>query len=239
MKLKVSSTNFYVKNPHPYADAQFLTSYGIDFGGIQEGHSGNAEAIKRAIRHNYTTYWKTSDNKDLQLAYLDVPIIVSHRLRILKTWARQLSQRAEVRNIGAPRAATATRVIKEGKKITFINTHLNAGVQNVKTKQPLSTRIRRVAEYVKSMVILEIMIRRAQARGDLVVLTGDLNFSEQKSGVWKFSPQALFKRTGLRYKNHHLDYIAYSKAFTAGILKIIPTTKTGSDHPWLILDLTI
>lgn len=239
MRLKVSSSNFYVGNKQPQKDAHFLADLGCDISGIQEGHSGNAQDIQRALHKTHVTYWKVGKDEQKNFAFLDVPVVYRKSgLHIIREWARQVSARAQVKNIGMQRAATAVRFEKMGHTVTFINTHLNAAVQNRTTKEPLSTKIARVAAYVQSIIVLEVMIRNAQKRGDLVVLVGDLNFSPQKSGVWKFSPQALFKRTGLHYRVAHIDYIAFSPEFKPSNFTEIPTSKTGSDHPWITLDLT-
>lgn len=238
MRLKVSTSNFYVGNKQPEKDAHFLASKNCDISGIQEGHSGNAVAIRHALKKTHHTYWGDSKDASKAFAMLDVPVVFPKSLDVTKTWARQISARAQSENIGMPRAATAVRFNKGGKTVTFINTHTNAAVQNRNTKQPLSKSIKRVAEYIAGMVVLDRMIKKAKKRGDLVVLVGDLNY-RTGGGVWKFSPEALFKRNNLRFKVKGLDYIGYSKVFKASNLTEIPTTATGSDHPWLTLELNV
>lgn len=237
MRLKIGTANMYVGNKQPYKDAQLLND--LDLVGFQEGHSGNAEAVRASLRQTHFTFWGKRKDAEKTFAMLDVPIAISRRLHLVKTWARLISHRAQKRNIGMPRAATAARVEKGGYMVTFINTHTNAGVQGQnpdRTHLPL--KIKRVAEYVAGMIVLEAMIRNAIRRGDLVVLVGDLNYRKYDAGIWKFSPRALFERTGLRYRQEGLDYIAYSRKFKLVEFKVIPTTRTGSDHPWLVAELT-
>lgn len=239
MILKVGSANFFVNNRNPQRDAKFLAKLGCDVVGVQEGHSGNAAAIKKAIGNTHIVHWGKRKDAYRSFAMLDTPVVVHRRLDVIKLWARLVSNRAEKRNIGMQRAATAVRFRKDGKTVTFINVHLNAAVQNKLTKKPRSRKIKRVGEYVKSMIVVEAMIVRAKARGDLVVVVGDFNFSRQKKNPWKYSPQAMFARQGLKFKSRHLDYIAYSKEFTPSGFTVIPASRTGSDHPWLTLTLSL
>lgn len=236
--VRVSTSNFYVGNPHPAADAKLLASFGCDVSGIQEGHSGNAQAIKESLARTHITFWGKSKNEGKQFAYLDVPVVYPKGLDVLRSWARQISKRAQKKNIGMPRAATAVRFKKNGKTYTFINTHTNAGIRG---KNPnrlhLPVKIKRVAEFVAGMIVLETMIRNAQRRGDYVILVGDLNYRVEKKGVWKFSPQGLFQRTKLKFHSAGLDYIAYSRNLEISNINEIPASRTGSDHPWLVADL--
>lgn len=224
-------------NNQPVKDALFLPTLHCDLYGIQEGQGGNAQKIRNTLKNIYTTFWGTSANKDIQRAMIDVPVVVDKDVNILKMWARKVCDRSQEKNTGAPRAATLVRLARRGKTVTFINTHLNAGVQDPRTKLPFSIKIKRIYEYTRSIIVLEFMIRAAQSRGDLVVVVGDLNYSVQKSGIWKFSPQALFNRTKLNFRSHNYDYIAFSKQFEANDFTVIPRSKTGSDHDWLTLVL--
>jgi endonuclease/exonuclease/phosphatase family metal-dependent hydrolase len=233
MKLKVASANFYYQNKQPKKDALFLASLGVDVAGIQEGTGGNAQDIKEALDHRYDTFWRKDTDRDKQKAYLDVPVTFKKSLKVYKTWARMISKRSQKKDIGMPRAATVVRFEKEGYDVTFINTHCNAAVQNRTTKQPLSRKIRRVTEYVAGMIVLEQMVRNAKKRGDLVILVGDLNYREQQRGVWKFSPQAMFERTGLKYRDNGLDYIAFDAKFKISDFDVVTQNRTGSDHDWL------
>lgn len=230
--MRIATANFYVGNTQPRKDAEQLRSLGVDVAGIQEGHSGNAYAIRDALKNDYHVF---IGGKAIE--QLDTPVLLSKNFKAKKSWTRLISKRSQKENIGMPRTATAVRFEANGKKWCIINTHTNAAVQNRNTLAPLSTKIRRVAEYVAGMIVLETMIRNALRRDDFVVVTGDLNFRTVKTGVWKFSPQALFSRTGLKFVNRGLDYLAYSPNLEVDNLKVIEPVKGGHDHPWLIVDL--
>ena len=238
--MRVSTSNFYVGNKQPRKDAAFLLQQGIDLGGIQEGH-GNAKDIeavaKTAGTHN--VFWGSGKDAEKDFATLDVPVVYRKTLKVKRIWTRLISHRAQVKNIGMPRAATAIRFFHNNQSYTFINTHTNAAVQNRNTGEPLSTKINRVVEYIAGMVVLQAMITNAKRRGDHVILTGDLNYRVRRPGatIWQHSPQALFAANKMTYVNSGLDYIAYTGGLVASNFKIIPTTQTGSDHPWLVVDL--
>jgi hypothetical protein len=235
--IKVATANWYYRNQRPQRDAHLLASYGVDSAGIQEGHGGNAQDIRTALHQNYITWWGTPEDPEKAYAALDVPISIKKSFHIERFWFRQISARAQKKDIGMPRAATVVRFRKDGVWYSHINTHTNAAVQGRDpSKLHLSLTIRRVMEYVKGMIVLEEMINNAKKRGDKVILTGDLNYKLTRAGIWKYSPAGLFKRTGMRFKNNGLDYIAYH-GLKCVRLQTIPTTHTGSDHPWLVATL--
>jgi len=237
MNLRVASANWYYANKQPVRDAHFLVNFDPDIVGVQEGHGGNAQDIKNALKGTHETFWGKPADKAKAYGALDVPVFYKKRLKVIRRWSRQVSKRASVKDLGMPRAATIVRFEKDGVNVTFVNTHLNAAVQGSAGK-PLTAKIKRVFEFIQSIIVLEAIIRRAQRRGDLVVVVGDMNFRKTNAGVWKFSPIGLFNRTKLNYREVGLDYIAFSKRFKASNFKVIPTSQTGSDHPWLLLDLS-
>ena len=230
--MRIATANFYVGNTQPRKDAEQLRSLGVDVACIQESHSHNTNAIRDALKNDYRVYVGGNTIQEQ-----DSPILIHKKFKVKKFWNRQISKRAQVKNIGMPRTASVIRFDNNDKKWCVINTHTNAAVQNRNTGAPLSTKIKRVAEYVAGMIVLETMIRNALRRDDFVVVTGDLNYRVVKTGVWKFSPQGLFSRTKLKFVNRGLDYVAYSSNLEVDNLKVIPPVKGGHDHPWLIVDL--
>lgn len=238
MRLKVSSNNFYVGNKQADDDAVLLGSHNVHLAGIQEGYRRGGRALQRKLRKTHKTFWRKAKNADRQMAFGEVPVVYDKDLDVIKTWARLISKRAQEKNIGMPRAATAVRFRKGGETVTFINTHCNAAVQNRKTKKPFARRIPRVNQYVKGMIILELMVRNAKRRGDLVVLVGDLNYRTVSGKPWRFSPQAMFKRTKMNYVHQGVDYIAYSSEFKVEKFYRLQKHRHGGDHPWLFAVLT-
>lgn len=233
--MRIATCNFFVGNKQPERDAKKLASYNVDVAGIQEGHSGNVGAIKRTINDKYRTIVG-----GVAIEKQDSAVVINRKHHILKWWVRQISKRSQAENIGMPRTATAVRFKSEKKVWTVINTHTNAAVQNRTTGEPLPLRIRRVAEFVAGMIILEAMIRKAKKDSNYVVLTGDLNYRVRQAGkpVWKFSPEDLFRRTKMDFFNQGLDYIAWSRNLEKkGPANVIDASEHGGDHPWIIVDL--
>ena len=231
--VRVSSNNFYVGNQQPEKDARFLRSFKCHVSGIQEGHSGNVEAIRRAIGNTHSVrYGDTFEGKD-------VPVVYPSGLHVLSFKSRRVSKRAEVKNIGMPRAASVLRFKVNGEVFCFINTHLNAAVQNRETNEPLSRQIPRVFEYTRSIVQIEMIIRRAKKRGEHVILVGDLNYRSVPGGMdWFYSPHQMFKRVGMRYRSERLDYIAWTKGLNLDSYRTVPQTMHGADHPWLFANFS-
>lgn len=231
--MRIATANFYVGNTRVAEDAKALAALKPDVVGIQEGHSGNVAKIKATISQQYRVL--VGGNS---IEAQDTPVAVSRNHKVLKWWTRRISKRSQKENIGMPRTATEVRIKDEDAKTwAVINTHTNAAVQNRETKQPLPKTIRRVAEFIAGMIVLEAMIRRAKKECNYVVLTGDLNYRVVKTGIWKFSPQALFARTKMDFVVEGLDYIAFSRNLRVKNKRVIPPVKGGHDHPWILVDL--
>jgi hypothetical protein len=231
--IKVSTANFYVGNQRKEHAAAVLGSLNCHAAGVQEAHGGNVFAIKKVLGKSHAIHMGT--NREGKTDVLNV--IDKKKVKVLRHWKRQISARAEVKDIGMPRTAVITRFEYLGQKYTFINTHTNAGVQSRTTRKPLSMRIRRVAQFAKGTMVLEGIVRKAQLRGDIVIIVGDLNYRQQRGKGWKFSPQALFNRTRLDFITTGIDYVAFSKKLKLAKKEVIGMDKTGSDHPWLVVTL--
>lgn len=232
--VKVASANFYVGNTQPQKDAKFLRSFDFDVAGVQEGHSGNIEAIRAAIGDTHNVrFGDTFEGKD-------VPVVFPKKLNVKSFKSRRVSKRAEVKNIGMPRAASILRFKKDGQTYCFINTHLNAAVQNRETDKPLSRQIPRVFEYTRSIVALELIIRRAKKRGEHVILVGDLNYRSVPGGNdWFYSPHKMFKRVGMTYRDERLDYVAWTGRLKLETYRLVRQTQHGADHPWIIASFSV
>lgn len=231
--VKVASANFYVGNTQPQKDAKFLRSFDFDVAGVQEGHSGNIEAIRAAIGDTHRVrFGNTFEGKD-------VPVVFPKKLNVLSFKSRQISKRAEVKNIGMPRAASIIRFKKDGQTYCFINTHLNAAVQGPEGRHGRMS-LKRVYEYTRSIIALEAIIRRAKRRGEHVILVGDLNYRSVPLGnEWFFSPHKMFKRVGMTYRDERLDYVAWTGRLRLETYRLVRQTQHGADHPWIIASFSV
>lgn len=172
----------------------------------------------------------------------EVPILLRKKKRFLGQGAELISYRTrkDNRGIAPDRYLTWVRYKHGGRNYCLINLHPNAAVQNRATGNVLNTSMARVKQYLKSMRALEREIKQQRADGYIVVVTGDLNFrvKTQDGKPWKWSPEAVFARTGLDYYAVGLDYIAWDKKnLRRKRVRTIPVSRTGSDHPWIVANL--
>lgn len=204
--------------------------------GLQEAWTADDDLL-RAMRDEYLLFSGGPAGKSGQ----EVPVLLSKKARYIGDGAYLVSDRVSPDNKGiAPdRYLTWVRFEWKGVKYAIINMHPNAAVQNRDTGAPLSRKIKRVREFIRSMKELEEEIQSQKADGYVPVVTGDLNY-RVRPGVtlWKWSPAAVFKRNGLAFHAEGLDYIAWQATKLGKIrVNVIPASQTGSDHPWLVADL--
>jgi hypothetical protein len=118
-----------------------------------------------------------------------------------------------------------------------MNTHWNAAIQDRPTG-----RIKDVAR-ARAMNLagarLENEIKRMLSAGREGFVTGDFNYrgEKQASEDWYWSPENIFERTRMHYRNVGLDWIAWTNGMVRlGPIEVIQPNEGGnqSDHPWLI-----
>lgn len=235
--MRIVSANLYVGSKQKLKDARILDGLNAVAYGLQEAAYGTDE-VMRVMRDEYHLFAGSEAGKSGS----EVPILLRKKgTTYLGDGAYLVSNRVRPNNKGiAPdRYLTWVRYEFSGKKYVIINMHPNAAVQNRNTGKPLRKKLKRVREYIKSMKELEEEIKSQRADGFIPIVTGDLNYRVRKGvTLWKWSPAAVFKRNNLDYINTGLDYVAYDKNRLAKRRsKIIPTSKTGADHPWIVADL--
>lgn len=126
------------------------------------------------------------------------------------------------------------------RKTAHINTHWNAAIQDRPTgRLKASARSKAMNNAGRR---LEAVIRLLLMQGYDVIVTGDFNYRSDKdaSRAWYYSPENIFKRTGLKWHNDGLDWIAWSKGLKKKNIKTIQPGHDGnrSDHPWFIGDFS-
>lgn len=235
--MRIVSANLYVGSKQKLKDARILDGLNAVAYGLQEATYGTDE-VMRVMRDEYHLFAGSEAGKSGS----EVPILLRKRgVTYLGDGAYLVSNRVRPNNKGiAPdRYLTWVRYEFGGKKYVIINIHPNAAVQNKKTGKFLSKKIKRVREYIKSMKELEEEIKAQKADGFIPIVTGDLNFRDIKSAAFvRWSPTAVFKRNGMEFQAVGLDYVAWdSRRLTKKRLKVIQSSQTGSDHPWIVVDL--
>lgn len=235
--MRIVSANLYVGSKQKSKDAKRLDSLNAVAYGLQEANTGTDEVL-RVMRDEYHLFAAAEAGKSGR----EVPVLLRKRgVKYLGDGAYLISHRDRPNNKGiAPdRYLTWVRYEFQGKKYCLINLHPNAAVQNKKTGRFLSKKIKRVREYIKSMKELEEEIKAQKADGFIPIVTGDLNFRDIKAAALvRWSPVAVFKRNNMDFQAVGLDYVAWDRRrLTKRKMKIIQASQTGSDHPWIVLDL--
>lgn len=127
-----------------------------------------------------------------------------------------------------------------GTKWVIMETHLNAGIQSMKSGDLLTSAdaIQREKAYIKSVSLLEVITRSYMDQyNGRVILMGDFNMIPKGDGLsWNFSPAALFRRLDMRWVNDRVIYMAWGKGLNMYRHKVIPahSPQNASDHAWIV-----
>lgn len=235
--MKIVSANLYVGSKQKLKDARILDRLNAVAYGLQEATYGTDE-VMRVMQDEYHLFAGSEAGKSGS----EVPILLRKKgTTYLGDGAYLVSNRVRPDNKGvAPdRYLTWVRFEFRGKKYVLINMHPNAAVQNKKTGRFLSKKIKRVREYIKSMKELEEEIKAQKADGFIPIVTGDLNFRNIKAAALvHWSPTSVFNRNGMNFHAVGLDYVAWdSRRLSKKRIRVIPRSRTGSDHPWIVANL--
>jgi len=235
--MRIVSANLYVGSKQKLKDAQTLRDLNGVAYGLQEAWVGDDE-VMRVMGKTYDLFQGEQAGKSGQEV---AALLRKSGVTYLGDGAYLISDRVDPSNKGiAPdRYLVWVRYEYRGKKYCLINLHPNAAVQNKETGKFLPKKIARVREYIKSMKELEEEIVAQKADGFIPIVTGDLNFRNIKlAAAVRYSPTAIFKRNGMDFQAVGLDYVAWdSRRLTKKGLKVIQSSQTGSDHPWVVVDL--
>lgn len=231
--MKIASINIYAGNKQLAKDIRTIKSLDLDVFGVQEA-SRRFNMLANGFDRGYRVFAPKSSIRGAK----DCTTFVSRRLKVVAHSTKIISQAAAPKRVAPARWLTAVVVEEGGERYAFLNVHLHASIQNRRTGNPLNAR--RVNQYIKGIQEIERQIGAYQKAGYKVIVVGDFNyriFKVRAFRLWRYSPQSLFERCGLQFISDKLDYIAFSKSLKIKSRKNIPTSQTGADHPWLILDL--
>lgn len=235
--MRVASVNIYVANKQLQADLKRLKSLGLVAIGMQETHKRYADIVK-GLSDTFDEYSADRDSAGGR-APQDCTIFLHKKATYLGHGAYQVSEQVGDSGIAAARWLVWVRFQWNGHKYALLNVHLNAAIQNRKTGAPL-TGIERVRQYRLSAAEVEEEIASQQQDGYNVIVVGDFNYRRYRIAnftLWKWSPQEIFRRRGLKYIEKGLDYVAWTPTLEQRKFDEIPTSQTGSDHPWLVVNL--
>lgn len=235
--MRIVSANLYVGSKQKRKDAIKLDSLNAVAYGLQEAAYSD-HIVMNVMRDEYHLFSAAEAGKSGR----EVPILLRKKgVNYLGDGAYLVSRRVKANNTGiAPdRYLTWVRYEYKNKKYCLINMHPNAVVQNRNTGRFRSKKIKRVREYIASMKELQEEIRQQRRDGYTPIVTGDLNFRDIKAAkLVRWGPVAVLKRCGMAYQAVGLDYVAWDKKRLAKkSSRVISASKTGSDHPWIVVNL--
>lgn len=169
----------------------------------------------------------------------DTPILLNQRNEV-RGWRAKRETRPSFPSKWAPARFThrATFEDEEGRRWRHFSIHLNAVIQSKRTWGPLLQAARTRWAGVQ-MASLERQIKRAQRRGLLVSVAGDVNWRDvdPTGSPWKWSPAEVFARCDLDWVSHGPDWIAFPDTWRATHEEDVDQDETGSDHKWLVVDI--
>lgn len=235
--MKIASVNWYVFNKQPHKDAALLEKIRPVSIGFQEVWR-HYDFLERELT-GYTLYHSRKSDSS---GAVETAIALRNDVELLGWGGKEVSdlEPGEENKVFKSRWCTIVRYVHEGHKYAHINYHGNAAVQSKRTGK-LMTQYERVHEWVEAAREIQTRIIGLQNRGYRVFVTGDWNYRRlliARFVLAYWSPQRIFKRTGLDYLEEGLDYVAYPKEMTRRKKSVIPRALTGSDHPWIIVDVT-
>lgn len=212
-------------------------SHRADSVGFSEGYR-----IKSDFRHRLT-YRCTMGNPDVdgqvgvsdrdnaRGAY-DVPILTKRKHKGVERLSVRACRASEPIKIAPPRwiSLSVFKVAGLGT-VAHFNLHPHAAIAGF---LPTNDRVR---QYRRQMMLLKSMIEDEQAKGRIIVVTGDLNFPYVPDAhAPEFSPQRVAADLGLKVYVRRIDWILYDRRLRLAepVEVIDPATNPGTDHPWLI-----
>jgi len=125
-----------------------------------------------------------------------------------------------------------------GHRLNLVAWHANAGIQDKQGRPKWS--LARTHEYRKEIVALEAFLKGQQGGGFAPIIGGDTNYNSARAlkflhRLWKFSPNRMFARLGLRSRASNLDKIAWPDFLNEAGHHTVQAP--GCDHRWLFVDL--
>lgn len=183
--------------------------------------------------------------KDLGQHSQEIPIAlrVGRFCRLVSYKLLPLSPDVGVKGTGNDRWLAIVRWRLFGRAYVLLHTHVNAVIQNHDTKSPDFGEMlhnERVPVTADGMQILEDQAAKALADPKVdgrVIVTGDLNYLPvPRAKEWEHSPQAVFRRLGMKYENSRVVYLAWGPGLRLATAEIIAahSATNPADHGWIL-----
>lgn len=238
--MRIATINFYAGNRQALRDIEFIDSLNFDVAGLQECHN-KLEEIVHGLSERYHVFHHVKEH-GTRGSRENVSIIRKGKdVEILGHGSYKVAPAAKPIKYAPERYLVWVRFKKGGKKYQHITTHTQPAVQSRSTGRMLPRNIKRVAGYVMGMRAIAKEIRRAKGDGFTPIVTGDLNY-RRYPGVKNFvlafwSPQNVFQRTRLAWREHAVDYIGWGARLRYKNEGTISQARHGADHDWLWVEV--
>lgn len=235
--MRLASINIYVGNKQLQKDVALIKTLDLDVAGYQEAHNAADELAKGLPFNDILWDDKTKSSREV-LVSLNL-----RRNRLVGVTGREVSSVSpkEETKVFKPRSINVVKFINknDGHKYALLNYHGNAAVQDRETGVLLKAK--RVVQWVRAAGIIQRRIKQLQKAGYRVLVTGDFNYRRfprySKFVLDYWSPQRIFRRRGLEWVEHGLDYIAWPEKMREVKTVTVPTSQHGGDHDWVVVHL--
>jgi hypothetical protein len=176
----------------------------------------------------------------------EVPIALREgpRTQLERNTLVQLSEDLPGNGTGNDRWMQIVRFQHAGHPYFDVAVHWNAAIQNMRTGAMLhNDRVPATVDAARAL-LHHVWILQAEGRQGWV--HGDFNYRSMNPAegwnlsddeLWQWSPQACFKKLGLRSFETGLDYLAWTEGLRlTADPRIIErgTSENPSDHPWIV-----
>jgi hypothetical protein len=226
-RLTVAHGNVYAANQTPGRARLALERWGPDSMGLNEANNFRHH-LSRLTRHGHYRATVAPAGGRAQ----ETPTLVRDTLRPLGEVAVLVSEAVPLDDKWAPdRWVTAAMFQHPTTGPTaHLTVHLNAVVHGLPETVP------RVREYARSVEAIDGLLTWLAREGFDLVVTGDVNHpAAGPQPSW--SVHRVLQAHGLRVWAVGPDLIAWPKRLHLARRRVAPRRRTGSDHPFLCVDL--
>lgn len=227
-----------VSNEKLKVDIEWIKATNVLSGGLTEmaWRKDAVQGVLGPAEKQYRVFWDSHGGRPIEIPMIGNRAETSD----FRFHYAEISPGVDGSSYIKPRGVSILRYKFRGEKIAQIHTHWDAVLQDRDTGK-IFDRTKRVRWAKRSAIFIQKMARRLKELGYAVFITGDFNYRNfkwiQRFRLWYHSPQRMFKRLGMGYKEEGLDYLAWDTSMVRKLnVAVIPPNTRGNhgDHPYLI-----
>lgn len=209
--------------------------------GLTEMDRGSSSSVPDMIERLGSAYTVVSDaTVGVHSEEIPVAIRKGPATSILSQKVISISKDVGTKGTGNDRYLAIVKFRHHDRVYGVLHTHTNAVIQSHKTLEMLHNERKRVT--AKAMQTIEDKANEFLKDATVTALwiMGDFNILPAPPAIeWEHSPQAMFRRLGMKSENTRVIYLAWSKGLhRRGALEVIGagTPRNASDHAFLVRD---